>query len=155
MCALNSAVPCLWLSQVPAWAILTVELLSAHGAMAGCALKLRTVFHDTQRGFNDFSVHQLQCNLSCWQSVTPTVSYFSMPFCLGFYIFGTCVSTGVSGGGACDWHWHRTRHSSRRSKPLTGPGEPPRPVLPWYFKYFSEKYNANLFLFSQIRTDIY
>lgn len=73
-----------------------------HTVMAGCALKLHIVFNDTQKGFNDFSIHQLQYNLSCWQSVAPTFTYFSTPFCLGFYIFGTCVSTGVSGGDASD-----------------------------------------------------
>lgn len=69
-----------WLSQVPDWAISTVDQLFAHEVMADCALKLRTVFNDIQRAFNDFSIHQLQYNLSCWQLVEPMVTHFSMHF---------------------------------------------------------------------------
>lgn len=110
--------PCLQLSQVSRLAILTVDRLSAHGVMAGCTLKLHAVFNDAQRGFNDFSIHQLQYNLSCWQSVAPTLTYFSKPFCLGFYIFGTCVSAGVSGGGACDLALAQSKTFLQKGQPL-------------------------------------
>lgn len=72
--------PCLQLSQVPAWALLPVEWLSAHGVMAGCTLKLHSGCNDTQKGLNGFSIHQLQYNLSFLESVIPRVAVFSTSF---------------------------------------------------------------------------
>lgn len=98
--ALNSAVP-LPAAQ-PSSCLGCLASSSTDGVMAGCTLKLHTVFNGTQRGLNDFSIHQLQYNLSFLQSVAPRVSIFPTPFSLRFYIFGTCVSTGVSEGSDCD-----------------------------------------------------
>lgn len=89
MCTLNSAVPLLAAQPSPCLGYLDIGSI-AHGVMSGCVLKLHTIINDTQRGFNDFSIHQLQYNLSWWQSVAPTVTYFSTLFCLGFYIFDMC-----------------------------------------------------------------